>query len=521
MEGAPYTPESATDKIDDKADKSTDKKRDKTTAAHSVAETLFNKSDEKTGEAASEGSKKEATFWERLSGEKASTAASEESQELAADDSLALHEATHEHINERQAEVQAELSQADPNSVEAVAAASDAALLEHAREQLGQPEAVTDIVPEAAFEAAYTQTVDDIEDAVEYAHLSPVVPELIPLNPVETPVETAPTPTVPPVPPTLVSQPVPGGYNSVPQPEATTAQSVTERDRLIAQNYAYRRGRNDGFFTGGLFGYLYGRRRGRKKAERRFKPVQERLEKQLKQVTEKLTHRERDIRSLAERKMEQAPQPVQYDKVVEKLAPQPTLPLTAETMPLPVVPAAEAAPSRQPTAAELAVSRSEYAGILPFNTSSDELSSNELKAIAQKVIIDHIPLKEMYEAGQFDEKGLRRIVNEFLRGGDVQKAVTKEVIRKDKAFELDPRLRQQAANDAATGGGATGTIEGQYRELPSEAGQAIGQSPKPPKKLPELGEFAKQDLMRKQVLSVAGVTLLVIIAIILALVATS
>jgi len=526
MEDAPHIPETySADKTDKKVETKADKKSDKTKAAQSVAETLFSKSAEKSSDATATPPKKEETFWERVGGEKATPDVEAPTvAEQTPDEAIALREATQEHVADRQAEVQVEVAQADPNSVEAVAAASDAALLSHAQEQLHAAEDMAPATPTEAFDAAYEQTAHDLDEAIEASHSAEVPPtaaEYTAPNPVEAVLDPPPTPL--PIPPEYRA-PAPAAAASAEQQPTTPSFEDSERQRLLSNEYSYRRGRSDGFFTGGLFGYLYGRRRGRKKAEKQFKPVREGLENRLKQVTEKLTRREQDIRTLAEQKLEQAPQPVQYDRVVEKLAPQPSMPLTAETMPLPAATAEAPVPAKQPTAAELALSRSEYAGIVPFNTPTEQLSSNELKAIAEKVVVDHVSLKEMYEAQQFDEKGLRRIVNEFLRGGDVQRAITNEVIRKDKAFELDPRLRHQAAaSDSVSGGGtgAAGTIEGQYRELPSDSGQLAGQTVPTQKRLPELGQDAMRDLKRRQVVSVAGVTAVVLIAIILALVVTS
>ena len=43
------------------------------------------------------------------------------------------------------------------------------------------------------------------------------------------------------------------------------------------------------------------------------------------------------------------------------------------------------------------------------------------------------------------EKGLRRVVAEYLRGGDFMKALKRELLEKEKDFERDPKLRDQAS----------------------------------------------------------------------------
>jgi hypothetical protein len=532
LEGVPYTPNPGSEKSDTKSETSVTKKRNKSTAAYSVGETLFK------AEAPHEAPKKETTFWERKDAEPTPEA-----------DMADLIDATEDHIAERQMTVQAELAQADPQSIEAATAASDAALLENAQWQFAQAETADVFVPEAALDIAYEQTVAEIDHAVASVENTQDTPRL---NEATEPTSQAgggeqPPPIDPPTPERAYAAeepPEPPAFRvgqQIPTPGAYAERTVPERTATAVAEGAYRRGRSDGLFTGSVLGFLYGKHRGRKKAEKRFKPIQERLEGQLKSITDKLGRHEQDVRSLTAKKLEQVPT-ASYQQVTERLAPeQPVMqekpiaemmpPRPApdiEAMPLPpMAPLAEVATAQSesqlvtPTAAELAVSRSEYAGIVPFNT-SEQMTSKELKAIAEKVIIDHVSLKDMYESQQFDEKGLRRIVNEFLRGGDVQRAITSEVVRKDKAFELDPRLRRQQINNEAKGGGSSGTIDGQYKELPSGAEPSRKQQLlEQTKRLPELGQAAIHDLKKRQIASVAGVTLVVIIAILLALWATS
>jgi hypothetical protein len=532
MEGTPYTPglpESANSPDDKKTsvESSASKKRDKQTA-QSVGETLF-KADAKSE------TKPETTFWERLGVEKETEPLRSDAEEV-----VTLREALDEHIEERQVVVQAEQQQVDPNTPEAVAIAADAALLERSRQQFAQMSESAQ--PEVAVETAYSETAQVVDDAVAGASAedlpSTEQTEALPLLSAEgggsgEPPEVPPIEAHPPSPdePERPRQPFqPEVYEAGNRSRATETVPAREAGARAAE--AYRRGRSDGLFTGGLLGYLYGRRRGRKKAEKRLRPVFERLEKQLKQTTDKLTRREQDIRTLATRKIEQAPAPIQIKKVTERLTPPPsveTRPLPQSMAEAPLIVTTDQLPTRSPDEAqaaahanELAVSRSEYAGVLPLNTATGEqLSDTELKSIAQKVMIDHVSLKEMYQAQRFDEKGLRRIVNEFLRGGDVEKAITIEVMRKDPAFELDRQLRQQATR-ALSGGSSSGPINGQYRDLPSQPALLSPTTAEvKPKRIPALGKQATQDLRRKQILSVAGVTVAVLAAIILTFVLTS
>lgn len=74
----------------------------------------------------------------------------------------------------------------------------------------------------------------------------------------------------------------------------------------------------------------------------------------------------------------------------------------------------------------------------PSQTNMDRA---ELLAVAEAIRIDGVSVKEMFSANRIDEQGLRSIVIEFLRGRDVRRIVTQEVIREQLKFERDPQLR--------------------------------------------------------------------------------
>lgn len=69
------------------------------------------------------------------------------------------------------------------------------------------------------------------------------------------------------------------------------------------------------------------------------------------------------------------------------------------------------------------------------------LQATDLTELAQNIRIDGVSLQEMYTAKRIDEEGLRRIVAEYLRGGDVRKMIASEVMRQQVKYERDPQLR--------------------------------------------------------------------------------
>ena len=71
----------------------------------------------------------------------------------------------------------------------------------------------------------------------------------------------------------------------------------------------------------------------------------------------------------------------------------------------------------------------------------DTLSRAELFSLAETIIVDGSSLRQIYETHLVGERGLRRLVAEHLRGGDLKKALRREIIEREIDFERDPNLR--------------------------------------------------------------------------------
>jgi hypothetical protein len=69
------------------------------------------------------------------------------------------------------------------------------------------------------------------------------------------------------------------------------------------------------------------------------------------------------------------------------------------------------------------------------------MSKNELIKVAENIKIDGTSLKKIYESHLISEKGLRRIISTFLRGGNVKRALNREILQRQIDFEKDPILR--------------------------------------------------------------------------------
>ena len=85
----------------------------------------------------------------------------------------------------------------------------------------------------------------------------------------------------------------------------------------------------------------------------------------------------------------------------------------------------------------------------------ETLNRTELLAISEKIVIDGSSLRQIYETHLVGERGLRRLVAEHLRGGDIKKALRQEIVEREIDFERDPILRDMAPHSAPaeTGGG--------------------------------------------------------------------
>jgi hypothetical protein len=148
-------------------------------------------------------------------------------------------------------------------------------------------------------------------------------------------------------------------------------------------------------------------------------------------------------------------------------------------------PAAEARPSRLPEAGSM--TNRPNGPEKPVS----EMGRSELLKIAKSINIDGVKLKEVFAAKRIDQEGLRAVVETYLRGGDVKRQLTEEVVAKEQSFERDPLLRHQRPgrlNALASG------VTGSARDLIQEHGsQLVASSQKSAKKATRvLASGAKQ-----------------------------
>jgi hypothetical protein len=85
--------------------------------------------------------------------------------------------------------------------------------------------------------------------------------------------------------------------------------------------------------------------------------------------------------------------------------------------------------------------RPETRAQLPPNTRIETLSRTELLLLSERIAVETSSLRNVYESHLIGEQALRRLVAEYLQGGDIQKALQREIVEHEIDFERDPALR--------------------------------------------------------------------------------
>lgn len=71
----------------------------------------------------------------------------------------------------------------------------------------------------------------------------------------------------------------------------------------------------------------------------------------------------------------------------------------------------------------------------------ETMGRTELLRMSDAIMIDGTSLRQIYETHLIGERGLRRLIAEHVRGGDLKKALRQEVVEREIDFERDPALR--------------------------------------------------------------------------------
>ncbi|MEO8104962.1 MAG: hypothetical protein ABI602_01360, partial [Candidatus Saccharibacteria bacterium] len=285
---------------------------------------------------------------------------------------------------------------------------------------------------------------------------------------------------MPPPPP---RRPTTGGsVNGEAQPpidDFNTSRSISPNVISVEDaNRHERRAQQRGLLVGGIVGYLIGRRRGRIKTEKRLLPVQKKLEQEVLRLQSTLLEREGRIRQAAAERRRVALSPASERLIsataehisVRSPAPRPSSERIGHVLMVGegFRPASEAVAANRPSAgiplAERPISSQPVIEKLTIEKQVTTMPRAELLAVSEKVVIEGTTLRQIYETHLIGERGLRRLVAEHLGGGDIQRALRRELVEREIDYERDPVLRDRA-RASLTGGG-----KGALNSLVQQAG---------------------------------------------------
>ncbi|HSW85558.1 MAG TPA: hypothetical protein VLF79_03025 [Candidatus Saccharimonadales bacterium] len=75
----------------------------------------------------------------------------------------------------------------------------------------------------------------------------------------------------------------------------------------------------------------------------------------------------------------------------------------------------------------------------------ETIARPELLKMSENVMIDGTSLRQIYETHLVGENGLRRLLTEHYQGGDLKKALRREIVERQIDFERDPAVRDMAS----------------------------------------------------------------------------
>jgi hypothetical protein len=221
---------------------------------------------------------------------------------------------------------------------------------------------------------------------------------------------------------------------------------------------------------GGIVGNLIGRRQGRKNAERRLLPEKKKLESQVKTLMATIAAKETQIRSLARASAESsAARPavrraeMKQQQTVESHVTGPAARST-EYMPpqLPVnesMSVAAAVHERYATTPRRERAHAQSAeppkveSAAPKVVSVENMDKKALLEVGAEITIGTGNLRSLYENNQIGEQGLRRLVAEHQKGGDIGHVLKDEMLKYELHFERmdeEAQEKEQQSKEIAT-----------------------------------------------------------------------
>ncbi len=370
--------------------------------------------------------------------------------------------------------------------------------------------------PTEAIETAKSETIEEVstESGTDFVGslapetfepaVHPTVETEIPEVETESPEEIIP-PTLTPLEdiPGAVGFPRPVAESAPPSAdEIASRPDVTPESSGISRmnSLYYRDGRRGGLLMGGALGYLFGRRRGRIKTESRLEPVISKKEKEVDALKGKLEQSEKQVRetvaektanpnfpenipahTLEERLQEQHDREEKFAATLEE---EPQVQTTTE-LPKVIKEKPEQVGDIEIEATKLARDASDKIEKPlsiekgPGKAEVATMSIPELLIVADKIHIESTSLREIYEDRRIDAGNLRRVVKDYLSGGNYNKLLRQSL----EAVELQQELRNEVkVYDEPKTENTVESVQDEYpkkdpEKIPLPVGVGVSQQP--------------------------------------------
>lgn len=302
------------------------------------------------------------------------------------------------------------------------------------------------------------------------------------------------------------------------QNEAVKSTSISGNEPNVAQTNNYyqekRYKRDDNTknnLSEGIMGYLISRRKQRVKTEKKIAQVQHKLESQIISLDKQLKEKERIIiKAVIEnnsyRNSERPTVPVYFNKepsIKEVIKDRKTAP---EAQRLHVVPKAEK------RIGHLLITNEAHSEVETSIRTTDKpeiqveklddkkvmtMNRVELLKTSEKVLVEGSTLRQIYETHLIGEKGLRRLLSVYLKGGNLAKALRKEIVEREIDFERDPQLRDMPSTSSSDSS-SNSTADATLNQMISKATASFSSVSEEVAFFKAKAEYEKQEILRQQ-----------------------